>query len=238
MNIKLQFLTNNNTNFETRMEELASLLKDSHYSSIKDIAKYQPCFQKVLNAELSNLRSAFPIRKNRSTVSGGGRKPYRQKGTGRARQGSRRANQFVGGASCFGNQRRNYHKSFTVKEFNHAVYFLLQKKIILNIFTKDLINIKTKILSNLIKQNNFSNPLLIFTFDDLDNNKNLIFSFRNLKTSCLSSLNDLNLFTLFTFNDIFFTQTSFEQFTKRLKTLSLHSSLRKDTHKALFKGRF
>ena len=65
-------------------------------------------FHTVIVAQLAGERRGTVATKNRSLVSGGGRKPYRQKGTGRARQGSSRAGQFTGGGTVFGPQPRSY----------------------------------------------------------------------------------------------------------------------------------
>ena len=65
-------------------------------------------FYEVVKAKLASDRSGTHAVKNRSLVSGGGKKPYRQKGTGRARQGSTRASQFVGGGKAMGPKPRDY----------------------------------------------------------------------------------------------------------------------------------
>ena len=77
----------------TPIEKLFKDEFDFYVKRINDnVLKYQRSFTNVLNFELSNMRSAFNKRKNRSTVSGGNKKPYAQKGSGRARVSSIRAN--------------------------------------------------------------------------------------------------------------------------------------------------
>jgi len=73
-----------------------------------DVATNIPLIHQVVTAQLAANRQGTHATKTRGEVRGGGRKPYRQKGTGRARQGSRRAPQFVGGGIVHGPQPRNY----------------------------------------------------------------------------------------------------------------------------------
>jgi large subunit ribosomal protein L4 len=73
-----------------------------------DVPANIPLIHQVVTAQLAAARSGTHATKTRSEVRGGGAKPYRQKGTGRARQGSKRAPQFVGGGTVHGPQPRNY----------------------------------------------------------------------------------------------------------------------------------
>jgi len=73
-----------------------------------DVPTNIPLIHQVVTAQLAANRQGTHATKTRGEVRGGGRKPYRQKGTGRARQGSRRAPQFVGGGIVHGPQPRNY----------------------------------------------------------------------------------------------------------------------------------
>lgn len=83
----------------------------------------------VVVAQRANLRQATSMTKNRSHVRGGGKKPWRQKGTGRARQGSTRAPQWVGGGHAFGNQKSNFHQDVPVKMKRGALRCALSRKI-------------------------------------------------------------------------------------------------------------
>jgi large subunit ribosomal protein L4 len=73
-----------------------------------DVSANIPLIHQVVTAQLAAARQGTHATKSRGEVRGGGRKPWRQKGTGRARQGSRRAPQFVGGGIVHGPQPRNY----------------------------------------------------------------------------------------------------------------------------------
>lgn len=103
-----------------------------------EVYKIEPNEQvvyEVINAERAGMRQGTHKVKGRSEVSGGGRKPWRQKGTGRARQGSIRSPQWVGGGVVFGPQPRDYSKKVNRKVNNLAIKSLLSSRLA----TKDLI---------------------------------------------------------------------------------------------------
>lgn len=85
--------------------------------------------KELLLLQLSNKRRANPTTKNRSAVRGGGRKPYKQKGTGRARQGSIRSPLWVGGAVAHGPDGRNYKKAMPRKARRLALRSILSDKV-------------------------------------------------------------------------------------------------------------
>lgn len=82
-----------------------------------------------IEAERANQRQGTAATRNRALQHGGGRKPYRQKGTGRARQGSRRSTQWVGGATVFGPRPRDYSKRFNRKARQLAYRGILTQKV-------------------------------------------------------------------------------------------------------------
>lgn len=103
-----------------------------------EVYKIEPNEQvvyEVINAERAGMRQGTHKVKGRSEVSGGGRKPWRQKGTGRARQGSIRSPQWVGGGVVFGPHPRDYSKKVNRKVNNLAIKSLLSSRLA----TKDLI---------------------------------------------------------------------------------------------------
>lgn len=83
----------------------------------------------VVVAQRANLRQATSMTKNRSAVRGGGKKPWRQKGTGRARQGSIRAPHWVGGGRAFGNQQSNFHQDVPKKMRAGALRCVLSERL-------------------------------------------------------------------------------------------------------------
>lgn len=103
-----------------------------------EVYKIEPNEQvvyEVINAERAGMRQGTHKVKGRSEVSGGGRKPWRQKGTGRARQGSIRSPQWVGGGVVFGPHPRDYSKKVNRKANSLAIKSLLSSRLA----TKDLI---------------------------------------------------------------------------------------------------
>ncbi len=106
-------------------------LKDEVYK----IEPNEQVVYEVINAERAGMRQGTHKVKGRSEVSGGGRKPWRQKGTGRARQGSIRSPQWVGGGVVFGPHPRDYSKKVNRKVNNLAIKSLLSSRLA----TKDLI---------------------------------------------------------------------------------------------------
>lgn len=103
-----------------------------------EVYKIEPNEQvvyEVINAERAGMRQGTHKVKGRSEVSGGGRKPWRQKGTGRARQGSIRSPQWVGGGVVFGPHPKDYSKKVNRKVNSLAIKSLLSSRLA----TKDLI---------------------------------------------------------------------------------------------------
>ena len=134
-------------------------------------------------AKMANARQASASTKTRSEISGGGRKPWRQKGTGNARQGSIRAPQWRGGGVVFGpTPNRNYTKKINKKEKRLALLSALAYKVI----DKELIVIdeikfetnKTKEMTTLLNKLNLTNHKVLVVLDEL--NENVCLASRNL----------------------------------------------------------
>ena len=98
-------------------------------SSVYGIEPNIPVIHQVVTVQLGNLRQGTHDVKGRSEVSGGGAKPWRQKGTGRARQGSIRATQCVGGGVPFGPTPRSYKRKLNKKEIKLALRGVLSGKL-------------------------------------------------------------------------------------------------------------
>ena len=97
--------------------------------SVFGIEPNQAVLHEVLTAELAAARQGTAATKTRAMVKGGGRKPFKQKGTGRARQGSIRAPHMVGGGVTFGPQPRSYEKKVNKKVRNLALRSALSAKV-------------------------------------------------------------------------------------------------------------
>ncbi len=131
---------------------------------------------------LANQRQGTQSTKTRTEVSGGGIKPWRQKGTGRARQGSIRAPQWVGGGVALGPKPRDYRYSVNKKVRRLALCSALSSKvanseiIVLDSLTLD--EIKTSRMAEILKNLNVTEKALIVL---ADNDKNVVLSARNIE---------------------------------------------------------
>lgn len=149
----------------------------------------------AVNLALSSLRQGTHKVKTRSEVSGGGRKPWRQKGTGRARAGSIRAPHWRGGGIVFGPQPRSYDKKMNKKERRLALKSALSFKVIANelkvIDSLILNNAKTVEFKNLMKELKIDKSVLFVTADLSDN---LILASRNIKDVKVILAGELNAY--------------------------------------------
>lgn len=166
----------------------------------------------VLN--MANRRQASASTKTRSEVSGGGRKPWRQKGTGNARQGSIRATQWRGGGIVFGpNPNRNYTKKMNKKERRLAVksalaYKLLDKELIV----VDDINFatsKTKEMVNLLTKFDIENNKVLVVVSELT--ENVCLASRNLANVKLIAFEEVNAFDLVSADNLLITAGALEK---------------------------
>lgn len=130
--------------------------------------------------QLANNRQGTQKAKTRSEVSGGGRKPWRQKGTGHARQGSTRAPQWTGGGVVFAPTPRDYSLKMNKKERRAALKSVLTSKVQENklIVLEDLKldEIKTKAMQNVLNNLNVSKAMVVLA----DNDQNVVLSARNI----------------------------------------------------------
>ena len=158
----------------------------------------------VLVAELAEARQGSASTKTRAEVRGGGRKPFRQKGTGRARQGSTRAPHMVGGGVVHGPKPRNYAKKVNKKVRKLALKSALATKInegnviVLDDFTLE--TPKTKTFINFAKALNFDGAKQLYvTNDDADNIDRdyfLYLSTRNIEKVAAINTRDLSIYWL------------------------------------------
>ena len=153
--------------------------------------------------QLANKRQGTQKAKTRSEVSGGGRKPWRQKGTGRARQGSIRAPQWVKGGIALGPKPRSYKYTVNKKERRLAIKSLLSSKVIENELTVvdklELAEIKTKTMVKALADLKVEGKTLIVL---PENNKNVLMSARNIEGVKTITLNNINVFDLLKYNNL------------------------------------
>ena len=156
----------------------------------------------VLVAELAELRQGSASTKTRAEVRGGGRKPFRQKGTGRARQGSTRAPHMVGGGVVHGPKPRDYVKKVNKKVRKLALRSALATKInegnliVLDDFALE--TPKTKTFVNFAKALNFVDQKQLFVVNDFTEDKdyNLYMSVRNIEKTFVLDSRELRIFWL------------------------------------------
>ena len=161
----------------------------------------------VLNY-LANQRQGTQSTKTRAEVRGGGRKPWRQKGTGRARQGSIRAPQWIKGGIAFGPKPRSYSYKINKKEKQLAIRSALSAKFadkeIVVVDKLDLKEIKTADMVKILNNLNASKALVVLS----DRNENVQKSVRNIPTAKVERADSLNTYDLVKFNKIILTEDS------------------------------
>ena len=142
-----------------------------------------PVIHQIVVAQDSNARQGTHSVKNRHEVSGGGRKPYRQKGTGRARQGSIRAAQWRGGGVVFGPAPRTHNKKTNNKMVKLAMRSVLSGKLADNelyvVDALDFAEISTKKAKAVLHALGITDDMRVTVVVD-DENINAYLSFRNL----------------------------------------------------------
>ena len=157
-------------------------------------------------SRLANNRQGTQKAKTRSEVSGGGRKPWRQKGTGHARQGSTRAPQWTGGGVVFAPVPRDYSFKMNKREKRAALKSALTSRVEENKFIViDEINFeeaKTKNFANILKSLDVSKALVVLE----DDNKNAELSARNIADIKSAKTNTINVYDILKYNTVITTK--------------------------------
>ncbi|MCI7122506.1 MAG: 50S ribosomal protein L4 [[Ruminococcus] gnavus] len=157
-------------------------------------------------SQLANNRQGTQKAKTRSEVSGGGRKPWRQKGTGNARQGSTRAPQWTGGGVVFAPVPRDYSFKMNKREKRAALKSALTSRVEENKFIViDEINFeeaKTKNFANILKNLDVSKALVVLE----DDNKNAELSARNIADVKTAKTNTINVYDILKYNTVITTK--------------------------------
>ena len=159
-------------------------------------------------SQLANNRQGTQKAKTRSEVSGGGRKPWRQKGTGHARQGSTRAPQWTGGGVVFAPVPRDYSFKMNKREKRAALKSALTSRVEENKFIViDEINFeeaKTKNFANILKSLDVSKALVVLE----DDNKNAELSARNIADIKTAKTNTINVYDILKYNTVITTKAA------------------------------
>lgn len=168
-------------------------------------------FDAILRQRAS-LRQGTHAVKNRSAVSGGGKKPWRQKGTGRARQGSIRAPQFRGGGIVFGPTPRSYKYNLPRKVRQLAIKSALSQKVLDNaLVVVDALNFdapKTKEFAGVMNNLNVAEKALIVVTDD---DKNAALSARNLANATVVTPAGVNILNVANAQKVIITKSALSQ---------------------------
>lgn len=172
-----------------------------------------------INLFMANRRQGTHATKTRSDVSGGGRKPWRQKGTGNARQGSTRAPHFVGGGVVFGpSANRNYTKKMNKKErklaLKSALTYKANDKDIIVVDKFEAETNKTKDMLKVLEGLNATGKTLIVTTELTEN---LILATRNIADVKLVLANELNTYDVLYVNKIIITEDAVKYVEEVLK---------------------
>ena len=159
-------------------------------------------------AQLANKRQGTQKAKTRSEVSGGGRKPWRQKGTGHARQGSTRAPQWTGGGVVFAPTPRDYTIRLNRKEKRLALKSALTSRVQENKFIvlEDLKfdEIKTKKMQAVLDALNVNKALVVLN----ENDQNVVKSARNIENVRTALTNTINVYDILKYNTVIVTKAA------------------------------
>ena len=156
-------------------------------------------------SQLANNRQGTQSAKTRAEVSGGGRKPWRQKGTGHARQGSTRAPQWTGGGVVFAPKPRDYSFKMNKKEKNLALKSALTSRVAEEKFiVLDSIQfeeIKTKNMVTVLNNLKVNKALVV-----VDDNQNVVLSARNIPNVKKASTNTINVYDILKYDKLIVTK--------------------------------
>ena len=179
--------------------------------SIFKIEVNDDALKKMIRLQLDATRQGTRKTKNRSEVSGGGRKPWKQKGTGRARQGSIRAPQWIKGGVVFAPKPRDYSFKMNKKEKRIALLSALSSKVaeskivVLDEFKLD--EIKTKKFVEVMNNLKVENALVVLEGE----NKNVVLSGRNIPSVKVTATNEINTYDVLKYTTLVVTKAAVEK---------------------------
>ncbi len=173
----------------------------------------------ALRRQLNNSRAGSANSKTRAEVVGGGRKPWRQKGTGRARAGSLTSPLFAGGGVIFGPKPRDYSFSMPQKARRLALRSALSARLSNTVVVKDFSEItepKTKLMVSALKSLNISGKILIIADTKAAENQYLELSARNIPSLKIIIPSNLNVKDLLEADNLLITESAIIEITERL----------------------
>ena len=188
----------------------------------KDIFGIEPNDKVLYDAIMvarNGMRQGTYSTKTRAEVSGGGRKPWRQKGTGRARQGSIRAPQWVGGGVALGPQPRNYQIKMNRKErvlaLRSALSYKARDKEIVIVDNFDIAGHKTKDMLSVLKELELVDKKVLLVMDELT--ENVILASRNLANILVMEPAELNVYDIVNSDVLLMSKASVKEVEEALK---------------------
>jgi len=159
--------------------------------------------------QLANKRAGTASTKNKALVSGGGKKPYKQKGTGRARAGSTRSPLWRHGGTCFGPMPRDYSYALPKKAKRAALTDAIASKVndnrLVLLDSLEFAEPKTKLITTLLENLGVQENALILIKDE---NKNLTLAARNIPSVKVIRMNNINVYDLLKYRYLIMTQDS------------------------------
>ncbi len=187
-------------------------------SNIFGVKTFPDLIHQYIRYQNAKSRQGSHKTKTRSEVSGRSKKPFSQKGTGNARQGSNKPPNFRGGAVSMGPQNRDYSFSLNKKEKKLALKSALSTKLIdekvVIIDTFEIKSFKTKELYSHLKQFDYKSALFIHSESGID--KNFKLASANIPKISILNQKGMNVKDLISFDKIFIEQKSINEITKRL----------------------
>lgn len=188
------------------LKEISNIELPSRFNSIKGHNLYL-----YVKYYLSSIRANNANTKTRGNVTGGGKKPWSQKGRGKARAGSITSPIFVGGGISHGpTNKKNYSIKVNKKQKQLALEYAMEQKAKFNkFFIVDSINIKSGKTRDAFKFfDAFKTKSVLFVCSDFNDKTYL--SFRNINKCCLININDINAYFISSYNAIVIEKNAFE----------------------------
>ncbi|MDG2171859.1 MAG: 50S ribosomal protein L4 [Gammaproteobacteria bacterium] len=169
----------------------------------------------VITSYFSNARENYSSQKNRSEVRGGGKKPWKQKGTGRARAGTTRGPIWRGGGVTFASGKRNFSEKINKKMYNGAMRSIMSELLrtdrVIAIDKIDLKEVKTKEMNNILKEHNLKSVLIVT--NEID--EKLFLSARNIKDVGIATVDYLDPPLMLSYKKVLIVKDALISFEKR-----------------------
>ena len=169
----------------------------------------------VITSYFSNARENYSSQKNRSGVRGGGKKPWKQKGTGRARAGTTRGPIWRGGGVTFASGKRNFSEKINKKMYNGAMRSIMSELLrtdrVIAIDKIDLKEVKTKEMNNILKEHNLKSVLIVT--NEID--EKLFLSARNIKDVGIATVDYLDPPLMLSYKKVLIVKDALISFEKR-----------------------